>query len=76
MLFALFCEARVASSVALCLVTDERETVEISLVTPVYNDSRTIGRFVDGLQAICATMPFEIILVNEGPEDESEMVCS
>ena len=43
-LFALFCEAPVASSVALRVVTDERETVELSLVIPVYNGSRTKRR--------------------------------
>jgi glycosyltransferase involved in cell wall biosynthesis len=57
-------------------VTDERETVELSLVIPVYNGSRTIGALVERIQAIFATKPFEIILVNDWSEDESEMVCS
>jgi Glycosyl transferase family 2 len=56
-------------------VTDERETVELSLVIPVYNGSRTIGPLVERIQAIFATKLFEIILVNDGSEDESEMVC-
>ena len=61
---------------ALRLVTDERETVELSLVIPVYKGSGTIGPLVERIQAIFATKPFEIILVNDGSEDESEMVCS
>lgn len=56
-------------------MTDERETVELSLVIPVYNGSRTIGPLVERIQAIFATKPFEIILGNDS-EDESEMVCS
>ena len=43
---------------------------------PVYNGGRTIGPLVERIQAIFATKPFEIILVNDGSEDESEMVCS
>ena len=57
-------------------MTDKRETVELSLVIPVYNGSRTIGPLVEHIQTIFATKPFDIILVNEGSEDESEMVCS
>lgn len=57
-------------------MTDERETVELSLLIPVYNGSRTIGPLVERTPAIFATKPFEIILGNDGSEDESEMVCS
>src|SRR2546429_6469871 len=58
------------------LMTKERETVELSLVIPVYNGSRTIGPLVERIQTIFATTPFEVILVNDGSDDESEMVCS
>jgi len=57
------------------LMTEERETIELSLVIPVYNGSRTIGPLVEHIQTIFATTPFEIILVNDGSDDESEMVC-
>ena len=57
-------------------MTDKRETVELSLVIPVYNGSRTIGPLVEHIQAIFATKPLDIILVNDGSEDESEVVCS
>src|SRR5947209_2762053 len=54
----------------------ERETPEISLVIPVYNGSRTICPLVDRIQMIFANMSFEIVLVNDGSEDDSEMVCA
>jgi undecaprenyl-phosphate 4-deoxy-4-formamido-L-arabinose transferase len=57
-------------------MSEERETVELSLVIPVYNGSRTIGPLVEHIQTIFATTFFEIILVNDGSEDGSEMVCS
>src|SRR5260370_9879770 len=57
------------------LMTEERETIELSLVIPVYNGSRTIGPLVERIQTIFATTPFEVILVNDGSDDESEMVC-
>ena len=57
------------------LMTEEPETVELSLVIPVYNGSRTIGPLVEHIQTIFATTPFEVILVNDGSDDESEMVC-
>jgi len=46
------------------------------LVIPVYNGSRTIGPVVERIQAIFATKRFEIFLVNDGSEDESEIVYS
>lgn len=54
----------------------ERETPEVSLVIPVYNGSGTIEALVDCIQMAFAATPFEIVLVNDGSEDESEMVCS
>ena len=57
-------------------MTDERETVELSLVIPVYNGSRTVRPLVEHIQTIFVTKPFDIILVNDGSQDESEMICS
>jgi glycosyltransferase involved in cell wall biosynthesis len=54
----------------------EGETPEVSLVIPVYNGSGTIGPLVACIQMTFAATPFEIVLVNDGSEDESEMVCS
>jgi glycosyltransferase involved in cell wall biosynthesis len=51
-------------------------TPELSLVIPVYNGSQTIGQVVEEIHAVFSVMPFEIILVNDGSEDESEAVCA
>ena len=49
---------------------------ELSLVIPVYNGSQTIGLVVDRIQKIFASMQFDVVLVNDGSEDESEVVCA
>ena len=51
-------------------------TPELSLVIPVYNGSRTIGLVVERIHTVFALMRFEIILVNDGSEDDSELVCA
>src|SRR5438094_8899723 len=48
---------------------------ELSLVIPVYNGSRTIGPLVEHTTKIFGSISFEIVLVNDGSEDDSEMVC-
>jgi len=48
---------------------------ELSLVIPVYNGSRTIGALVEHTTKIFGLTSFEIVLVNDGSEDESETVC-
>jgi undecaprenyl-phosphate 4-deoxy-4-formamido-L-arabinose transferase len=54
----------------------ERTTPDLSLVIPVYNGSRTIGPVVECITTVFASAPFEIVLVNDGSEDDSEMVCA
>ena len=49
---------------------------ELSLVIPVYNGSRTIGPLVDHIIKIFASTSFEIVLVNDGSQDDSEKVCA
>lgn len=49
---------------------------ELSFVIPVYNGSRTIGSLVERIQTIFAATAFEIVLVNDGSEDDSETVCA
>jgi undecaprenyl-phosphate 4-deoxy-4-formamido-L-arabinose transferase len=49
---------------------------ELSLVIPVYNGSRTIGALVEHITKIFGSTSFEIVLVNDGSEDDSEMVCA
>jgi glycosyltransferase involved in cell wall biosynthesis len=49
---------------------------ELSLVIPVYNGSRTIGQVVEHITKIFGSTSFEIVLVNDGSEDNSEQVCA
>ena len=49
---------------------------ELSLVIPVYNGSRTIGVLVEHTTKIFGSTSFEIVLVNDGSEDDSETVCA
>jgi undecaprenyl-phosphate 4-deoxy-4-formamido-L-arabinose transferase len=54
----------------------EETTPELSLVIPVYNASGTIGLLVDQITKVFASASFEVVLVNDGSEDESEAVCA
>lgn len=50
--------------------------MQLTVVIPVYNSERTIGPLVERLQlclAVCQS--FEIVLVNDGSQDNSEAVC-
>src|SRR6478672_6851456 len=49
---------------------------ELSLVIPVYNGSRTIGPLVEQTAKIFGWTCFEIVLVNDGSDDNSEKVCA
>jgi glycosyltransferase involved in cell wall biosynthesis len=49
---------------------------ELSLVIPVYNGSQTIRPIVECIHAVFESTSFEIILVNDGSEDDSEVVCA
>ena len=49
---------------------------ELSLVIPVYNGSRTVGALVEHITKIFGSTSFEIVLVNDGSEDESEKTCA
>jgi len=48
---------------------------ELSVVIPVYNGGGTIRPLVERVHEVFAAMQFEVILVNDGSEDESESVC-
>ena len=49
---------------------------ELSFVIPVYNGSQTIGLVVDRIHTVFASMQFDVILVNDGSEDDSEVACA
>jgi glycosyltransferase involved in cell wall biosynthesis len=55
---------------------DQTTPPELSLVIPVYNGSQTIRAVVESIQRVFASRSFEIILVNDGSEDDSEKVCA
>src|SRR5438128_8819262 len=49
---------------------------ELSLVIPVYNGGRTVGPLVEQITKIFGSTSFEVVLVNDGSEDDSETVCA
>ncbi|GAB3801493.1 glycosyltransferase family 2 protein [Spirosoma humi] len=49
--------------------------MHLSVVIPVYNSERTIAPLVDRLQTCLSERLVEIILVNDGSSDRSEIVC-
>lgn len=49
---------------------------ELSLVIPVYNGGRTVGPLVEHAMKIFGSTSFEIVLVNDGSQDDSEKVCA
>ena len=51
-------------------------TPELSVVIPVYNGSRTIGPLVEQISKVFGSTSFEVVLVNDGSQDDSEMVCA
>ncbi|MBI2480777.1 MAG: glycosyltransferase family 2 protein [Planctomycetia bacterium] len=50
--------------------------VEISFVVPVYNGRETIGSVVERIHDRFRTHRIEVVLVNDGSQDDSEDVCS
>src|SRR5262245_33066364 len=50
--------------------------IELSLVIPVYNGSRTVGPLVEHIAKVFGSTSFEIVLVNDGSEDDSEQGCA
>src|SRR5690242_6792290 len=53
----------------------EEISPDLSLVIPVYNGSRTIGPLVEQITRVFGSSSFEVVLVNDGSEDDSEAVC-
>ncbi|MCA9033642.1 MAG: glycosyltransferase family 2 protein [Planctomycetaceae bacterium] len=56
--------------------------VELSLVIPVYNGSQTICAVVDSIHEVFASLArrsppeLEVVLVNDGSADDSDLVCT
>jgi glycosyltransferase involved in cell wall biosynthesis len=49
--------------------------VALSFVIPVYNGSQTISAVVDRIARSFDTVQYEVILVNDGSQDDSERTC-
>lgn len=49
--------------------------IELSFVIPVYNSGKTIGGVVQRIHELYGDLRFEIVLVNDGSQDDSERVC-
>lgn len=49
---------------------------ELSFVIPVYNGRRTIAGVVEDIRKAFDHTRFEIVLVNDGSEDDSEAICA
>lgn len=49
---------------------------ELSLVIPVYNGSQTIERVVREIFSALGGLRCQIVLVNDGSQDDSEAICS
>ena len=54
----------------------EELTPELSLVIPVYNGGATVGPLVEQITKVFGSTSFEVVLVNDGSEDDSETVCA
>jgi undecaprenyl-phosphate 4-deoxy-4-formamido-L-arabinose transferase len=52
------------------------DEIDLSLVIPVYNGSRTIRPLVEHIMKTFGSTSFEVVLVNDGSEDESEAICA
>lgn len=48
---------------------------DLSFVIPVYNGSRTIGDVVRRIHELYGDLDLEIVLVNDGSDDDSEQAC-
>lgn len=49
--------------------------MKLSVIIPVYNSEKTIRPLVEKLQATLSAISFEVVMVNDGSRDRSEVVC-
>lgn len=49
--------------------------MQLTVVIPVYNSEQTIGLLVERLQTCLAGLVFDVVLVNDGSADGSEVIC-
>ena len=51
------------------------DSIQLSFVVPVYNGAKTIGAVVSRILDTFSQHAVEVVLVNDGSDDNSEMVC-
>jgi undecaprenyl-phosphate 4-deoxy-4-formamido-L-arabinose transferase len=49
--------------------------MKLSVIIPVYNSEKTITLLVEKLRITLSAIDFEIVMVNDGSRDDSELVC-
>jgi glycosyltransferase involved in cell wall biosynthesis len=49
--------------------------MKLSVIIPVYNSEKTIRPLIEKLQTTLSAISFEIVMVNDGSRDRSEVVC-
>ena len=49
--------------------------MKLSVIIPVYNSEKTIRPLIEKLQATLSAISFEVVMVNDGSRDRSEVVC-
>jgi undecaprenyl-phosphate 4-deoxy-4-formamido-L-arabinose transferase len=49
--------------------------LDLSFVIPVYNGSRSIVKVVETIHRLYTDLAFEVVLVNDASEDDSEQTC-
>jgi glycosyltransferase involved in cell wall biosynthesis len=57
-------------------MTEEKEEILFTIVTPVYNGADWIGETVDSVLSLCADENFEYIVVNDGSTDATQEVLA
>ncbi len=50
-------------------------SIELSVIIPVYNAEKSIAKLVDSIAEHLTAINFEIILINDGSQDNSDAVC-
>jgi undecaprenyl-phosphate 4-deoxy-4-formamido-L-arabinose transferase len=51
-------------------------SIELSFVIPVYNGSATVGVLLEQIRQTFSDTPHEVVLVNDGSQDDSERTCA
>jgi len=48
----------------------------LSIIIPTHNEEKTIARVIESTQAAFGDMPHEIIVVDDGSEDQTKNICA